>query len=195
MIDGRGCIEAINEAGCLAFGYDRDELIGSNVIRLIPGAFGDRRDRPVHAVDADDLGRVVGIRRRVTGVRHDGSPAPPEPSPFAGDAVSLREAVRNIIENAVHHGARHKAEILLKRTQDAYVVECRDDGPGIAREDWPDAPTRFSRGQSGGNGSGLGLSIASDVAKHHGGALDFDFCDNGDFLVRLTLPANGGSAP
>ncbi|MFZ1773260.1 MAG: sensor histidine kinase [Rhizobiaceae bacterium] len=121
--------------------------------------------------------------------------APPEPSPFAGDAVSLREAVRNIIENAVHHGARHKAEILLKRTQDAYVVECRDDGPGIAREDWPDAPKRFSRGQSGGNGSGLGLAIASDVAKHHGGALDFDFCDNGDFLVRLTLPANGGSAP
>ncbi len=78
VIDGRGCIEAINEAGCLAFGYDRDELIGSNVIRLIPGAFGDRRDRPVHAVDADDLGRVVGIRHRVTGVRRDGSQAPLE---------------------------------------------------------------------------------------------------------------------
>jgi signal transduction histidine kinase len=43
-----------------------------------------------------------------------------------------------------------------------------DNGPGIAPEDRDRAFERFQRGNAGGTGSGLGLSIVRDIAGHHG---------------------------
>lgn len=109
-----------------------------------------------------------------------------------GDSVSLREAIRNIIENAVHHGAKTKINIGLAANESQVVLEIGDDGPGIPVEQWPDVTKRFYRASTEGVGSGLGLAIAADVAKSHGAQLRFARGDDEMFFVRLTFPKEEG---
>ncbi len=112
--------------------------------------------------------------------------APPEPVVMHGDAVSLREAFKNVIENAIQHGARSLLRVAVRREPRGIAVEIADDGPGIPPEFWPQATERFFRGRSGGTGSGLGLAIARDVTVHHGGELGFK-SQEGIFSVLFTF--------
>ena len=106
-----------------------------------------------------------------------------------GDSVSLREAIRNIIENAVHHGARTKIRISIEARDSQVVLEIGDDGSGIPAAQWPEVTKRFFRATSEGIGSGLGLAIAGDVARSHGARLEFAQEENDMFLVRMIFPA------
>lgn len=117
--------------------------------------------------------------------------APQGPVTMRGDAVSLREAFKNVIENAIQHGARSLLRVSVRRGAAGIEVEIGDDGPGIPEALWPQAPQRFFRGRSGGTGSGLGLAIAREVAAHHGGELSFK-SQEGIFSVLFTF--NGAKA-
>jgi two-component system sensor histidine kinase TctE len=108
--------------------------------------------------------------------------APQGPALMRGDAVSLREAFKNVIENAVQHGALSLLRLTVRRAQDGIEVMVSDDGPGIAAELWPHVMQRFFRGPSGSPGSGLGLAIAREVALNHGGDIRFE-TGNGYFSV------------
>ncbi|MDQ9589310.1 ATP-binding protein, partial [Serratia marcescens] len=61
----------------------------------------------------------------------------PDDRPFVlGDAVSLREAIVNVIDNALRHGTDQRLEVRVRSDAlDAYV-EVEDDGPGIPPEGW-----------------------------------------------------------
>ena len=111
-----------------------------------------------------------------------------------GDPISLREAIRNIIENAVHHGAKTKISIGVEVKESLVVLEIGDDGPGIPARLWPDVTKRFFRATSDGVGSGLGLAIAADVARSHGTHLEFAHGDNGMFLVRMIFTRTNGAS-
>ena len=108
--------------------------------------------------------------------------APAEPVKIEGDAVSLREAFKNVIENAIQHGAHSLLRLAVQRTMEGVEVSVSDDGPGIAADLWPRVTQRFFRGRSGGTGSGLGLAIAREVALNHGGDIVFANA-NGSFSV------------
>lgn len=108
--------------------------------------------------------------------------APPVPVMMRGDAVSLREGFKNVIENAIQHGAHSLLRLAVRRSGEGVEVAVSDDGPGIAAELWPQATQRFFRGRSGGPGSGLGLAIAREVALNHGGDISFA-TENGIFSV------------
>ena len=97
--------------------------------------------------------------------------AGPAPVFIEGDPISLREAIRNIIENAVHHGAKTKISIGIEAKESHVVLEIGDDGPGIPARQWPDVTRRFFRASTEGVGSGLGLAIAADVARITGRSL------------------------
>ncbi|WP_162918394.1 sensor histidine kinase [Taklimakanibacter deserti] len=99
--------------------------------------------------------------------------APAEPAVMHGDAVSLREAFKNVIENAIQHGARSLLRVVVRKTGTGIEIEIADDGPGIPAEQWPQATERFFRGKSSGPGSGLGLAIAKEVIQNHGGEIRF----------------------
>jgi two-component system, OmpR family, sensor histidine kinase TctE len=107
----------------------------------------------------------------------------------SGDPVALREAVRNVVENAVHHGGKSTIDVSV--TQNGQYVEIRvaDDGPGIPKSLWSEASKRFFRVGDGESGSGLGLAIAAEVARSHGASLDFGFEENGFFSVTIKMPA------
>ncbi|HEX7110763.1 MAG TPA: sensor histidine kinase [Aestuariivirga sp.] len=120
--------------------------------------------------------------------------AGPSPVFIEGDPISLREAIRNIIENAVHHGAKTKISIGVEAKKSLVVLEIGDDGPGIPAQQWPDVTKRFFRASSDGVGSGLGLAIAADVAKSHGARLEFAHGDNDMFLVRIIFTRTNGAS-
>ncbi|QIB33704.1 sensor histidine kinase [Ancylobacter pratisalsi] len=112
---------------------------------------------------------------------------PPDPLIVRGDPVNLAEAIKNIVDNAVRHGAPTKITVRLSKRQALAVIEVEDDGPGIAREQWARVVQRFGAPSSEGKGSGLGLSIAAEVASAHGGALSFMEKGSFGFVVAMSL--------
>ncbi len=99
--------------------------------------------------------------------------APDEAPMVRADGVSLREAIANVIDNALRHGARARLDVRVWTDDSFAYVEVADDGPGISREDWPRVTRRFETSQSGEGRAGLGFSIAAEVASAHGGRLSF----------------------
>jgi len=87
---------------------------------------------------------------------------------------AIRRALENLISNAVRYGTR--AEVSVAVLDRSLRISVEDDGPGIPPELREDALKPFARleparNQNRGGGVGLGLSIAMDVARNHGGAL------------------------
>ncbi len=86
----------------------------------------------------------------------------------------IRRAVENLVGNAVRYGK--KAEISVQITDRALRIRIEDDGPGIPEDRREEALKPFARlvearNQNLGTGVGLGLSIAMDIARAHGGTL------------------------
>lgn len=113
---------------------------------------------------------------------------PPAPVTVRGDLVALREALRNLIENAVQYGAPSRLEVRVADGADGTILAVYDDGPGIAEADWGKFLERFVRGDIGGSGSGLGLAIVADVARAHKASLGLHTAENGDFGIVMTFP-------
>ena len=87
---------------------------------------------------------------------------------------AMRRAVDNLISNAVRYGAR--AEVSMHLTEKSLRIRVEDDGPGIPEEKREEARKPFvrldpARNQDKGSGVGLGLAIATDIARAHGGVL------------------------
>lgn len=107
-----------------------------------------------------------------------------------GDPVSLREAIVNVIDNALRHGTLSRLEVRTRAEGALAFVEVEDDGPGIPSGEWPHVTQRFQTSKAGEGSAGLGFAIASEVAAAHGGALQFR--ERGEdargFTVILALP-------
>ncbi|MFC1458244.1 sensor histidine kinase [Microvirga arabica] len=112
---------------------------------------------------------------------------PPLPVEVIADAISLKEAVKNVIDNAVRHGAATQLTLRVREQPGMVEIEVEDDGPGIPPELWSQVTERF--GSSSPNGSGLGLSIAADVLTAHGGKLNFRDRNEDGFAVIMRLPS------
>jgi two-component system osmolarity sensor histidine kinase EnvZ len=87
---------------------------------------------------------------------------------------ALRRAVENLVSNAGRYGTR--CIVSLSLTEKSLRIRVEDDGPGIAPEDRESALRPFvrldpARNQDRGSGVGLGLAIAADIARAHGGVL------------------------
>lgn len=104
-------------------------------------------------------------------------------------ADALKRAVRNLVENAVRYGER--ARVSLRSGQNAIEIVVEDDGPGIDAEAIERVFAPFFRLENSRNretgGIGLGLSIARNIVRHHGG--DITLANTGSGLrAIITLP-------
>ena len=114
-----------------------------------------------------------------------------------GNRELIGQAVANLIDNAVKHGApedeaaaKTEISVVARRDGASAAIEVADHGPGIPADDRARALERFVRleGARSRPGSGLGLSLVAAVMRMHGGALRLD--DNSPGLkVTATLPA------
>ena len=105
-----------------------------------------------------------------------------------GDATMLREAVLNLLTNAIIHGGADLSQITMDLSQDGSnaVLLISDNGTGIPADKHIEALSRFSQA-GGGPGSGLGLPIANRVMENHDGRLEILESTSGA-SIRLTIP-------
>lgn len=105
------------------------------------------------------------------------------------DSILLQNALRNLVENALKY-APGESEITLEVFASPRPrVEVRDEGPGFPPDQIQGLAARFSRGENAKDtiGSGLGLTIAQDVATAHGGALTLTNLPEGGACVTFLL--------
>ncbi|HXI35443.1 MAG TPA: sensor histidine kinase N-terminal domain-containing protein [Burkholderiales bacterium] len=91
-----------------------------------------------------------------------------------GDALLLREALGNLVHNALEYGARggHVTVRTGPFGERGAFVEVEDDGPGIPAAERERVLERFYRAPgTPGTGSGLGLAIVQEIATAHGATL------------------------
>lgn len=90
-----------------------------------------------------------------------------------GDPDSLREAVRNGVENALFHG-RGAVRVHLARPEEGTVaLEIADEGEGVPLDSQDEMFRRFHKGRQGAAGSGLGLAIVRRIMRNAGGDARF----------------------
>jgi signal transduction histidine kinase len=111
-------------------------------------------------------------------------------APFSGKPAALKRAFTNIIDNAIFYGRR--AEVKLCQSGANLLVQVRDFGPGVAADDQekifePYVRLEKSRNRHTG-GSGLGLSIVSNIVHAHGGTLNVANHPEEGFVVEIVLP-------
>lgn len=102
----------------------------------------------------------------------------------------LRRALRNLIDNAAAYGLR--ARLLVEKVPGEVRIIVSDDGPGLTDEQIRTLVEPFARGEQSRNratgGSGLGLSIARDIAEGEGGTLTLRNRDGGGLDAVVALP-------
>jgi two-component system sensor histidine kinase TctE len=115
---------------------------------------------------------------------------------IAGDPVSLREALRNLLDNAAKHGpSDNRVDIIVYRRMEpgedpGVGLRVEDAGPGIPPERREMAQQRFQSlgGTGGGKGSGLGLAIVRAVAQAHGARMVLGESRLGGLSVDIRFP-------
>jgi signal transduction histidine kinase len=104
-------------------------------------------------------------------------------------ALSLRRAVRNLIENALHYGDR--ARVSVDRKDNEVLIRVDDDGPGIPRDRLEEVMRPFSRlddaRQRNTRGLGLGLAIVQKSVAAEGGQLTLANRPEGGLRAEICL--------
>jgi len=127
--------------------------------------------------DAREAGKNVQFQGQMT-------------EPYDGKPLALKRCIVNLVENAVRYGGR--ADIRVGDAKEEVVISICDKGPGIPEEALQKVFDPFfrlesSRAQHTG-GTGLGLGIARNIARAHGGDLMLHNRAEGGLCARLTLP-------
>lgn len=104
--------------------------------------------------------------------------------------IAMKRCLSNLIGNAVRYG--HKAQINVALRDHAVDIVVDDDGPGILEAQREDVFRPFTRLESSRNpttgGVGLGLTIARDIARFHGGDVVLENSPLGGLRARVWLP-------
>ncbi|MFF7977062.1 ATP-binding protein [Streptomyces sp. NPDC007905] len=159
---------------------------GHAFLRTEPIAPADILTRGVHAASA--RAETRGVRLALRADPH---------IRVAADPDRLRQAVDNLLDNALRHSPDGAVIDVTLSTRhgsggDVAVIEVRDHGPGFPPAFLPLAFERFRRADAAraraSGGAGLGLAIVRSIAEAHGGSVAADNPEGGGARVRLELP-------
>ena len=103
---------------------------------------------------------------------------------------SIKRCLINLIDNGLAYGK--KVDILTKKTMQNIIIIIDDDGPGIPENEHQNVMKPFyridkSRSQNK-SGVGLGLSIANDIIRSHGGSISLEKSPLNGLRARVSLP-------
>jgi signal transduction histidine kinase len=131
------------------------------------------------AVAAARAGREVEVVLRLVGER----------TIVQGDRERLRQALANLIENAIKHAAGSPVEVEVAAPEGEVVVSVADHGEGIAPADQELIFEQYGRvAGTAKPGAGLGLFIARSIAEAHGGTLGVSSARGAGATFSLRLP-------
>ncbi|MEO5347233.1 MAG: HAMP domain-containing histidine kinase [Magnetococcus sp. YQC-9] len=148
---------------------------------------------PVARVDMPAL--LEGIQEDFAELGQDVAVQCTEIPPFAVMPKSLKRCLVNLVDNAVQYGKR--ARIRADQLGDRLRISIADNGPGIPESDWERVFEPFARLENSRNrdtgGTGLGLPIARNIVRAHGGELTLRNRPDGGLEVILVIPGQTGS--
>ncbi|MFT6541430.1 MAG: two-component system osmolarity sensor histidine kinase EnvZ [Maricaulis maris] len=103
---------------------------------------------------------------------------------------AIRRALANLIGNATSFG--EVVEVTVEPNGARIEIRVEDDGPGIPEDQYDEALKPFNRLDESRNqnrkGVGLGLALARDVARGHGGDIKLGRSELGGLLAVISLP-------
>lgn len=110
-----------------------------------------------------------------------------------GDAVRLREAMNNLVSNALKYSPHGAAvEVRVERGEGAVCFSVSDDGPGLSEEERTRLFEPFERPgpqpTDGEGSSGLGLYIVKEIVDRHGGSIDVETAKGEGSTFTLVFP-------
>ena len=115
----------------------------------------------------------------------------PQPLPTVdADAQRVRQVFANLISNALRHAPQSGHVLISATVENSEVrISVSDSGPGIPADDLPFIFDRFWRGhQTRSGGSGLGLTIARELVRAHGGRIWVESEPGAGTTFSVTLP-------
>ena len=109
---------------------------------------------------------------------------------FNGRKNLIQRCINNLIDNSIKYG--DKVIIELKKNNNNIFIKIEDDGPGIPKEEFENVFKPFykiDKGRADSKSSvGLGLSIASDIIRSHGGNIKLEKSSLKGLGVKIFLP-------
>lgn len=179
-----GIADPEEQAKALADIAEMEHMIGET----LAFARADALDTPAQRFDLAALTQSLVDERTDMGAdaRYEG----PTSLVIEGRAGALKRAIANLIDNAIAYGGR--ADVKLAARPDALDVTIADDGPGIPPAEMeavfrPFYRLEASRSRDTG-GTGLGLALARDIARGHGGDIVLANRAPHGLEARLLLP-------
>jgi signal transduction histidine kinase len=164
---------------------DEMEAMVNSTLEFFRGLHAEPKRRPI---DVDALVGSVAEDRREIGQALEVRGA--ARAPYAGHPQALRRCLDNLVENAVRYGG--SAEIEVDDTAERLRIAVRDHGPGIPAAELQRVFEPFYRLESSRNpdsgGVGLGLSIARNIARWHGGDVALENAPGGGLIAAIVLP-------
>ena len=102
----------------------------------------------------------------------------------------VKRCISNVVVNGLTYG--DKVFIDIKKSINSAIITIEDDGPGIPKEEYANVFKPFyrvdkSRGLNK-SGVGLGLSVAQDIVKSHGGNISLSESQHKGLLVKISFP-------
>ena len=147
--------------------------------------------------DGGELLQPIDVTALISSLREDAEEAGHQVTvrgdtrnPVMGRSQALKRCLQNLLDNALAYGRR--AEITVRDEGGAVDIAIRDDGPGIPEGEMEKVFEPFYRVEGSRNrnsgGSGLGLSIARNIAQAHGGSVKLRNVAAGGLEATLRLP-------
>ncbi len=175
-------------SGTLA-GLSRLQHLVNQLLLLSRSEDAQGASLPLQVLDVATLARTVVERyadRALAAGVDLGYEGADDGVPVRGDAPLLREALGNLLDNALRYGAvRGMITLSVQRDADGVQVWVDDDGAGIDAAERGRVTERFYRASSQGDGCGLGLAIVAEIAQRHGAALEIGSAPMGGARVGM----------
>ena len=193
----------------------RTPLTRINMALALPGGAADPQQQERIKADIAELDQLIGeilLASRLDAVRaperseeidilalaaeeaaRDGIAVEGKPATVRGDATLLRRMIRNLIDNARRHGGDIAPEISVGVSDPRVMIAVRDHGSGIAepeREAIFEPFYRLPGSAESGRGSGLGLALVRQIARHHGGEVRCEGAQGGGSRFVVALPGH-----
>ncbi len=162
-----------------------------SLARVEPEAAGEQRG--FERLDLARLARALAVewvpRALAAGVDLGMEEQDAAPAWVFGHATLLREALINLLDNALRYAGRGvMVTVALRQQGNKVVLGVSDTGPGLPEHLHGQVLERFVRATHEGNGCGLGLAIVREIAERHGGQVSLQSVKPRGLRVELSLP-------
>src|SRR5208283_320070 len=148
------------------------------------------KSEPIGSMEIDLVSFITDIVKSMGQTASEIKFSPCGPVSIRGDNILLRQAVKNLLQNAVHAGDKIRIDIeqTVLSGMHGVNIAIKDNGKGIPETDYNKIFMPFYTTKS--SGAGIGLALVQKIALAHGGSVSVNSKEGKGSTFRLFLPVN-----